>query len=469
MPEKFSKLVERALPYEPNSDQRQTLEKIEQFLHIDDRTVFILTGYAGTGKTSLMAALVRALKQYSINTVLLAPTGRAAKVLSRYAGKTAFTIHRKIYKPRSPNNIFAGFTLGPNRQKNTVFIVDEASMISNQESESNFFGSGRLLDDLLEYVYSGKNCKLIVVGDTAQLPPVGLDISPALDPYYYDSRGFDIMRSHLGQVARQAENSGILYNATLLRNMIDNPQNSQTIPKFKTRNFSDFVPITGTEITDKLEHSYDTVGLGNTLVITRSNKMANRYNAGIRSKILFREEMLSVDDLVMVVKNNYFWTSRRSGFIANGDIGRIISIQSFHELYDLRFARVGIDLQDYGTQMDALVMLDTLAMDTPSMPYEQYKELFNKVMEDYGQLPSSYQCILKTKKNEFFNALQIKFAYAVTCHKAQGGQWDTVFVDQTYFNPQNSDHQYLRWLYTAITRATKQVYLVNFHESFFED
>ncbi len=468
MPEKFTQIVRGLLPYTPNADQLHTLEKLEEFLHTPRRNVFILTGYAGTGKTSLMAALVRALKQYSVNTVLLAPTGRAAKVLSRYARKTAFTIHRKIYKPKSPNNLFAGFVLAPNRHKNTVFIVDEASMISNQPGESNFFGSGRLLDDLLDYVYSGKNCKLIVVGDTAQLPPVGLDLSPALDPYYYDSMGFEIMRSHLSQVVRQAENSGILYNATLLRNMIDDPQNNQTKPRFRTQGFDDFVPVTGMEVTDKLQQAYDTVGVENTLVITRSNKMANRYNAGIRSKILYREEMISVDDLVMVVKNNYFWTNARSGFIANGDIGRITAIYSFHELYDLHFARVGIDLQDYGTQIDALVLLDTLMMDTPAMPYDNYKELFNKVMEDYGHLPTSYQRILKVKKNEFFNALQIKFAYAVTCHKSQGGQWHTIFVDQTYFNPQTTDRQYLRWLYTAITRATTQVYLVNFHESFFE-
>ncbi len=469
MPEKFTQIVRKLLPYTPNTDQVRALDKIEEFLHSSGRNVFILTGYAGTGKTSLMAALVRALKQYSVNTVLLAPTGRAAKVLSRYARKRAFTIHRKIYKPKSPNNLFAGFVLAPNKQKNTVFIVDEASMISNQEGENNFFGSGRLLDDLLEYVYSGKNCKLIVVGDTAQLPPVGLNLSPALDPYYYDSMGFEIMRSHLSQVVRQAENSGILYNATLLRNMIDNPQDEKALPKFRTRGFDDFVAITGMELTEKLEQAYDTVGLENTLVITRSNKMANRYNAGIRSKILFREEMISVDDLVMVVKNNYYWTDNRTGFIANGDIGRISAIYSFHDIYDLHFARVGLDLQDYGAQIDALVLLDTLMMDTPAMPYDDYKELFNKVMEDYGHLPSSYQRILKVKKNEFFNALQIKFAYAVTCHKAQGGQWHTVFIDQTYFTPQNADREYLRWLYTAITRATNQVYLVNFHQSFLED
>ncbi len=469
MPEKFTRIVEKLLPYTPNTDQIAALEKIEQFLHSSSRSVFILTGYAGTGKTSLMAALVKALKTFNINTVLLAPTGRAAKVLSRYAHKTAFTIHRKIYKPKSPNNLFAGFVLAPNRLKNTVFIVDEASMISNEQAENNFFGSGRLLDDLLEYVYSGKNCKLIIVGDTAQLPPVGLDISPALDPYYYDSMGFDIMRSHLSQVVRQTEDSGILYNATLLRNMIDNPQNTTTIPKFRTRGMPDFMPITGMEITEKLEQAYNTVGVENTLVITRSNKMANRYNAGIRSKILYREDMISVDDMVMVVKNNYFWTNPRTGFIANGDIGRISAIYSYHDLYDLHFARVSIDLQDYGTAVDALVMLDTLNMDTPSMPYDDYKSLFNKIIEDYSNIPSSYQRILKVKKNKFFNALQIKFAYAVTCHKAQGGQWHTVFIDQTYFNPQNTDHQYLRWLYTAITRATHQVYLVNFHDSFFED
>ncbi len=469
MAEKFAELVKRFLPYKPNNDQLTAIKQIEDFLRSKKNSVFILTGYAGTGKTSLMAALVRALHAYRVNSVLLAPTGRAAKVFSRYARKTAFTIHRKIYKPKSPNNIFAGFVLAPNRYKNTVFIVDEASMISNQQSESNFFGSGRLLNDLLDYVYAGKNCKLIVVGDTAQLPPVGLNISPALNPYFYDNLGFDVFRSHLSTVARQAKNSGILYNATVIRQLIDSPDQTQTIPKLRTTPFDDIIRIDGSQITEALEQTYNSVGIDNTLIITRSNKMANRYNAGIRSKILFREDLLAVDDIIMVVKNNYFWTDRATNFIANGDIGRITAIYSRHEIYGYNFARVGINLQDYGAEIEALVMLDTLLIDAPAMPYEQYKELFNTIMQDYQNIPSSYQRVLKTKKNEFFNALQIKFAYAVTCHKAQGGQWHTVFVDQTYFNPQQTDREYLRWLYTAITRATHRVYLVNFHDSFFED
>ncbi len=467
MPQNFSELVQRYLKYEPNRQQLATIVKLENFLRDKQKSVFLLTGYAGTGKTSLMAALVRALRMYGVNSVLLAPTGRAAKVFSRYAGKTAFTIHRKIYKPKKAGDIFGGFVLAPNKYKNTVFIVDEASMISNQKNENANFGSGQLLYDLLDYVYSGKNCKLIVVGDTAQLPPVGLSLSPALDPHFYEAEGFTVYRSHLNQVARQAENSGILYNATILRQLLAQGQTHQP-PKLHLKGFNDIRRITGAELTEAIERAYDTVGIDQTLVITRSNKMANRYNAGIRAKILYREEKLSVDDRVMIVKNNYFWTDPRIGFLANGDIARISRIYSFTEIYDRQFARVELDLEDYNDSLDALVMLDTLELEAPSLDYEQYKEFFNRVMEDYADIPSSYQRIRKVKKNEFFNALQIKFAYAVTCHKAQGGQWHTVFIDQTYFTTERVDTDYFRWLYTALTRATNQVFLVNFTEDFFD-
>ena len=469
MNQKFTHLVKKLLPYTPNKDQESAIDKIGYFIHSQKHLVFILTGYAGTGKTSLMAALVRAFKFYNFNTVLLAPTGRAAKVLSRFAKKQAFTIHRKIYKPKSPNNIFAGFALAPNKHKNTIFIVDEASMISNKSNDNNFFGSGHLLNDLLQYVYSGKNCKLIIVGDTAQLPPVGLKLSPALDKYYYASFDFNIMRAHLSEVVRQNNNSGILYNATLLRNLIDKEYNTFEPPKFKITGFKDFIPITGEEITEKIEEAYKQVGIENTLIITRSNKMANRYNFGIRNKILFRDGIMDVDDMVMIVKNNYFGAGNSSNFIANGDIGKITAVNSFVERYDMNFAYVNIYLIDLEEEIETIVLLDTLTMETPNLPYEHYKELFNKVKQDYTNLSSPHKQFIQTKKNEFFNALQIKFAYAVTCHKAQGGQWHTVFVDQTFFNMKNIDKEYLRWLYTAITRATDRIYLVNFNKDFFEN
>ncbi len=467
MGQNFSELVKKYLPYEPNIEQQATIRKIEQFLAEPSRAVFILTGYAGTGKTSLMAALVRALRVFGRNTVLMAPTGRAAKVLSKYARKQAFTIHRRIYKPISSKDIFSGFVLAPNKSKNTVFIVDEASMISNQPGGGSKFGSGQLLNDLLDYVYSGPGSKLIVVGDTAQLPPVGLSLSPALDPEFYEMEGFTVYRSHLTQVARQKQTSGVLYNATLLRNLLAEGK-TQSPPKLRLNGFKDIHRISGAEVSEALEHVYNKVGIEQTLVITRSNRMANRYNAGIRSRILFREEMLSVDDRVMIVKNNYFWGDKRVFFLANGDIARVSRIYSFRKLYDRSFARVELELEDYEDSIDAIVMLDTLELDAPSLSYEEYKEFFNRVMEDYSDIKSSYQRLIKTKRNEYFNALQIKFAYAVTCHKAQGGQWNTVFIDQTYFSPDRVDTEYFRWLYTALTRATAEVYLVNFADEFFE-
>ncbi len=467
MQQSFSQLVHKFLPYEPSAEQQATIQKIENFLRDKSRSVFLLTGYAGTGKTSLMAALVRALRAYNVQSVLLAPTGRAAKVFSKYARKAAFTIHRKIYKPVSAKDIFSGFVLAPNKHKNTVFIVDEASMISNTKTESANFGSGQLLNDLLDYVYSGRNCKLIVVGDTAQLPPVGLSLSPALDPDFYEMEGFTVYRAHLTQIARQKQDSGILFNATLLRNLLSEGKTQQP-PKLILDGFSDLHRISGAELTEALEASYDEVGIDQTLVITRSNKMANRYNAGIRARILYREEKLSVDDRVMIVKNNYFWSDAKIGFLANGDIARIARIYSFNSLYDKEFAKVELDFEDYEQNIDAIVMLDTLELDAASLAYDDYKEFFNKVMDDYQNIKSSYQRIQKVKKNEYFNALQIKFAYAVTCHKAQGGQWHTVFIDQTYFTPQRVNAEYFRWLYTALTRATNRVFLVNFDSEFFQ-
>ncbi len=464
--EDLVQLVRAFLPFEPNSDQKQAIEKIAEFILTPEKSVFILTGYAGTGKTSLIGALVSALRKFEYNSVLMAPTGRAAKVLSRYARRTAFTIHRRIYKPKSANNLYGGFVLAPNKLSKAVFIVDEASMISNQKSEGANFGSGYLLNDLLTYVYSGKDCKLIVIGDTAQLPPVGLSVSPALERAFYESEGYTVFTANLSQVVRQANESGILYNATLLRNYIKNGETYKP-PKLNVENFADIKRIGGAELTDALNESYEQVGIDQTLVITRSNKMANRYNAGIRSQILFKEERLSIDDLLMIVKNNYFWTNDKLKFIANGDIARISAIYSYKELYGKEFAKVTLDFDDYKVSLDTLIMLDILELEAPAMPYEEHKEFFNTVMEDYQDIENPRKRFVMVKKNEFFNALQVKFAYAVTCHKAQGGQWHTVFIDQTYFNNSMIDTDYFRWLYTAVTRATSRVYLVNFADDFF--
>lgn len=460
-------IVER-LGFAPTVGQLEAINTLSEFtVQPTGNECMLLTGYAGTGKTSLIAAYVKALDKFDINYQLLAPTGRAAKVLAEYSGCNAYTIHKIIYRQQSNTDGFGRFTLNFNKSKNTIFIVDEASMISNQSFDDSAFGSGKLLTDLIEYVKMGKDCKLMLVGDTAQLPPVGLSISPALNPTELEALGFRVRLAELNEVIRQQLDSGILYNATTLRNLIDSSANSY--PKFNL-GFTDVERITGGELLEYLADEYAKNGREGNIVICYSNKRANRYNQGIRSKILYYEEELSVGDYLMVARNNYYWVNDRPniGFIANGEIVRVKRIGKRTELYGFRFADVTLELPDYDyEEFDAKLILDSLFMDGPSLGNESMKQLYQQVMSDYLHLKTKKARMKQLQNDPFFNALQAKFAYAVTCHKAQGGQWPTVFIDQGFFNDNMLTREYLRWLYTAFTRATKKVYLVNFDEKFF--
>lgn len=460
-------IVER-LGFAPTVGQLEAINTLSEFtVQPTGDDCMLLSGYAGTGKTSLIAAYVKALDKFGINYQLLAPTGRAAKVLAEYSGCNAYTIHKIIYRQQSNTDGFGRFTLNFNKSKNTIFIVDEASMISNQSFDDSAFGSGKLLTDLIEYVKMGKDCKLMLVGDTAQLPPVGLSISPALNPIDLEALGFRVRLAELNEVIRQQLDSGILHNATTLRSLIDSSENSY--PKF-ILGFTDVERITGGELLEYLADEYTKNGREGNIVICYSNKRANRYNQGIRSKILYYEEELSVGDYLMVARNNYYWVNDRPniGFIANGEIVRVKRIGKRTELYGFRFADVTLELPDYDyEEFDAKLILDSLYMDGPSLGNENMKQLYQQVMSDYLHLKTKKARMKQLQNDPFFNALQAKFAYAVTCHKAQGGQWPTVFIDQGFFNDNMLTREYLRWLYTAFTRATKKVYLVNFDEKFF--
>jgi exodeoxyribonuclease-5 len=432
--------------------------------------IFLLRGYAGTGKTTIIAACIRALLVNGVKVVLLAPTGRAAKVLSSYSGYPSYTIHKWIYKQKSQVDGVGRFVLNKNTSKNTVFIIDEASMLNNTSVDESNFGSGRLLDDLLMFVNDGDGCKLVLVGDDAQLPPVRLDISPALDKRVLKSYGYDVSEVVLSEVVRQSEDSGILSNANQIRTLLSNNQIS--IPKFSTVDFSDIVRLSGSELVETLEDSYGKVGMNETIVISYSNKRANKYNQGVRNQILWREEELSNGDMLMVVRNNYHWVENvpEINFIANGDIIEIVRIRGVKELHGFRFAEVTVRLVDYQQQeLDLIIMLDTLTLEGPSLPTERNNELYNSVLQDYSDIVNKRSRSLKVKADPYFNALQVKFAYAVTCHKAQGGQWKNVFIDQGFFREDMMNREYLRWLYTALTRATEKVYLVNFAKDFFHD
>lgn len=455
--------------HEPTRGQVKLIENLSEFILDDDpHQLFILKGYAGTGKTTVISALVRATEELKIRSLLLAPTGRAAKVLSSYSKKPAFTIHKKIYRQKSSKDGFGTFVLNANLYSNTLFIVDEASMISNQSNDISIFGSGRLLNDLLEFVYNDKNCKLILIGDTAQLPPVGIELSPALDIDVLSSFNYKVKEIVLTQVLRQSEESGILFNATQVRsNILSKPVE---FPKIQVDQFNDIETLSGNELIEKINDSYDKYGLENTIVITRSNKRANQYNKGIRSKILWREEEIAVGDFIMVVKNNYFWISDNENidFIANGDIAEIIQIKKYTERYGFRFADVVIRLIDYNNiEITCKIILDTLDINSAALTSDDNKKLFYNIVEDYAETKRKKAKYEKVKMNPFFNALQVKFAYAVTCHKAQGGQWKSVFVDHGYFSDEMMDVEFLRWLYTAFTRPTEKLYLVNFNKRFF--
>ena len=428
----------------------------------------MLKGYAGTGKTTIVASLVKTLPKLALKTVLLAPTGRAAKVISNYSGKKAFTIHKRIYRKKSAMSLDMSFIISENLAENTIFIVDEASMISNEAAD---FSGKSLLEDLLMYVYSGKNCKLMLVGDTAQLPPVGSDYSPALDTKLL-SEVFTrtVFNYELTDVVRQQKQSGILYNATHIRELIRSKK--EEFPQLKVKGFPDIYNMTGEKLPEGLQYAYDKYGMENTLVVCRSNKNANNYNLQIRNRILYREEELSGGDYLMVVRNNYYWLAadeQSNAFIANGDIAKIRKMKNITELYGFRFADVVLEFLDYPDDepLTCKVMLDTLYSETPSLSNVDNKRLFEAVMEDYQHIANKRMRMEELKKNPYFNALQVKFAYAVTCHKAQGGQWDAVFVDQGYLTEEMLNTDFLRWMYTAVTRSVKELFLVNFNAKFF--
>jgi len=454
----------------PTDDQSVALKKIAEYICDNNNDViFLMTGYAGTGKTSVISSVVKTLELLRLRSVLLAPTGRAAKVLASYSGRQAFTVHKKIYRQKSSKDGLGTFSLDRNLHRDTFFIVDEASMVSNNSGDSSVFGSGKLLDDLIEYVYSGIDCKLIIVGDTAQLPPVGSIVSPALDPASLGEYGFGLISCELKQVVRQSETSGVLMNATRVRLQV--AEANLVHPTIDCINYNDTIRITGEELIDEISEAYGTCGMEGTIIVVNSNKQANRYNQGIRNRIFFREEEISPGDMVMVVKNNYSIIEEDeegAGFIANGDIAEVKKIRKFEERYGFRFADMVLKFPDYNLEIEAKVMMDVLHLDTPALPSEKNKELFQSVLADYISIKTRRKQYEAVRNDRYFNALQIKFAYAVTCHKAQGGQWERVFIDQGMFNRNEITIDYLRWFYTALTRSTDKVYLVNFSEDWFK-
>jgi ATP-dependent exoDNAse (exonuclease V) alpha subunit len=431
--------------------------------------IFVLKGYAGTGKTTVVSTLVAQLGAIGQKAVLLAPTGRAAKVMAQYSGQAAFTIHKKIYFPKKNGSGGIGFTLMPNKHKRTVVIVDEASMISDGASESAFYQGSSLLDDLVTYVYTGQDCRLILLGDTAQLPPVGADISPALDvDGLARAYHMKVLSIEFNEVMRQSEASGILYNATAIRERLEE---DLTDFRFDLTGFPDVVRLSdGHDIQDAIQSAYGRYSEEDTAFVVRANKRANQYNQQIRQRILDRESELSAGDLLMVVKNNYFWLeeSDQAGFIANGDILEVLEIFGFTELYGFHFARVKVRMVDYPDQraLEVVLLLDTIHSQSPSLSADDANRLYQQVLEDYADERTAYRRMQKVKENPYFNALQVKFSYAITCHKSQGGQWPTVFIEKPYL-PEGQTRDYLRWLYTAVTRAQEKLYLIGFGDEDF--
>ena len=458
--------IRQTFGFTPTAEQEYALDVFARFMtDSDDQVVMIMRGSAGTGKTTLAGAIVRAMAALKQKMILLAPTGRAAKVFSLNAGHVAYTIHRRIYRQKSAGDL-SSFNLNDNLNRDTLFIIDEASMIANQGYGDSAFGSGCLLDDLMTFVYQsgrGSNCRMLLIGDKAQLPPVGEDESPALMADVLRCYGMRVYECDLNQVLRQGEESGILWNATQIRQMITHDEMTR-LPKIRFAGFTDIQMVPGGELIDALSTSYYRVGTDETIVITRSNKRANIYNQGIRNQVLDREDELCRGDQLMIVKNNYFWTegSKEIPFIANGDIAVVQRVRHLHELYGFRFAEVTMQLPDYDDfELTATVCLDTLTSEAPALTHEQQEQLYNAVMEDYADIPQKTERIKKMKTDRYYNALQVKFAYAVTCHKAQGGQWAHVYLDQGYMTDDMLTPDYIHWLYTAFTRATEQLYLVN--------
>lgn len=469
----ISQKILKEFPYQPTQGQQELIEKLAGFIMDTDKaSVFVLKGYAGTGKTTIVSSLVRVLPSLRANSVLLAPTGRAAKVLAGYSGKQAFTIHKKIYRIQPAADGSISVTLQQNKHRNTFFIVDEASMIGGAKgNQTELFGATNLLDDLLQYVHNGENCRLILIGDTAQLPPVHTVESPAL------SENFLINRYHvktwsfeLRDVVRQARDSGILHNATNIRQMI--AEKMTGFPRLQPDGFGDFIRLAGPDAADEINNAYMGNQIEQSLVVCRSNKRANLFNQHIRNRVLFRESEISAGDLLMVVKNNYFWLPDNSnaGFIANGDIIELKRIRKIEEIYGFRFAEVTARMTDYPDEPDieVKILLHTLHSEGPSLSDSESRKLFDEVAADYTDIVSKAQRLALIKNNPYYNALQVKFAYALTCYKAQGGQWANVFVEMGYIPQQEPDIEYLRWLYTAITRATGKVFLLNFTDSFFK-
>lgn len=456
--------------FETTPGQKKIIEKLSEYLADDDFSkIFVLNGYAGTGKTTLIAALVGALKEIGMKPVLLAPTGRAAKVLARYAGEKALTIHKRIYRQRTNADYESKFSLNLNAEREAVFIVDEASMLSDGSSDGAVFGSGSLLEDLVQYVRSGRGCRLMLVGDSAQLPPVGSDRSPALDPATVERYG-EVVYATLDDVVRQQAESGILFNATLVRCMLE--RGICEIPRFEM-GFPDFEALEGGDFLEKLQDCYDRYGRDETIVITRSNKRANRYNEGIRRNVLGAEEEIESGDMLMVVKNNYYFPEHTEecpmNFLANGDIARLKRLRRFEEFYGFRFADAVLQFPDYDdAELGCKILLDTIASESPSLTREESSRLFYEVEKDYTDIKSKLKRFKEIRENPHFNAVQVKFSYAVTCHKAQGGQWRAVFVDRCLFGDEQMTRDRLRWLYTALTRATDHLYLVNFDKQFYE-
>lgn len=461
----------RSLEFPLTAGQEVMLDRLAGFIASgEEDMVFLLKGYAGTGKTTMIRQLVLALETFRIPYVLLAPTGRAAKVLMNYTGRPAYTIHKKIYRQKQTVDASGLFVLDKNLLRSAVFIVDEASMISNQSPDSSLFGSGKLLDDLLEYVFTGPACRLVLSGDTAQLPPVGIPLSPALDANVLQQYGFQVIECELKEVVRQGRESSILRNATSIREVIAENRASGFL-HIDLQDGGEIEKLSGGDLIEKIGTSYEQCGIYDTAILTRSNKRANLFNKGIRNSVLYRESEISRGDLLMIVRNNYFWASASESidFIANGDLAEIMHIYGYESLYGFRFANVSLRFMDYGdAEMECKIMLDTLEIESAALSQEDYQRLFYTISEDYIDIRNKRERWKKIREDPYFNALQVKYGYAITCHKAQGGQWKSVFVDTGYLTPEMLDMEFYRWLYTAFTRPVEKLYLVNFDKRFFE-
>ena len=464
----FLNQIKKNFQFEPTSEQAEALDMITDFLfsRVSD-SIFLLKGYAGTGKSSLIGALVKTMTDFEQKTVLLAPTGRAAKVFSSYSSHPAFTIHKKIYRQKRFSGEASGFVPMDNLHKDTLFIVDEASMISNDGIDSFSFGTGRVLDDLIHYVYGGENCRLLLIGDEAQLPPVMQESSPALQIDVLKGYGLDVLSTTMTQIVRQAVNSGILFNATHIRNaLLENT--TELFPKLKLEGFDDIRKVSGEELIDEISAAYDRDGIEETMIVSRSNKRANIYNEGVRNRILYREEELSSGDMLMVTKNNYFWTENieQVDFLANGELLEILRVRRTQEIYGFRFCDVLVKHPDYDIELEIKILIDTLHSETTGLSQEKNAELFYNILEDYADITTKNGKMQKMKVDPFYNAVQVKYGYAVTCHKAQGGEWTNVFLDIGYITEEHLGINFYRWLYTALTRASKRLYLVNLPDEF---